>query len=277
MFLKHNVFISLLLNLYMARGNMNFKKKDNELMKAIKNGKEHKIPKLLERYNINTETSEGTPLTLSIDREMYSVAKSFIRRGANVMALDGKRRNSLMLCILKNNQELFNQILMQKNDFNHKDIYGSTALMYACLKKNIYFVEKLIAQSIQINEKNKEGNTALIIASMVNSYVCVKNLLKEKALTNEKNMLGKTALMYSAGNGNLRMFELLLNNNAKLNDKDNEEYGVLEHAVLNGNLNIVERILNKDTIEIKKNIMSEIPLQFKNKTRKKFEEYGIIL
>jgi uncharacterized protein len=260
----------------MAKG-MNFKERDNELMKAIKKGKEHKIPQLLERCNINTQTKEGTPLTLSIDKEMYSVAKSFIRRGANVMALDGKRRNSLMLCILKNNQELFNQIIMQKNDFNHKDIFGSTCLMYACLKKNPYFIEKLIAQDLEINLKNKEGNTALIIASMVNSYECVKLLVKKRALVNEKNSLGKTSLMYSAGNGNLRIFEFLMNNNAKIKDKDNEEYGVLDHALLNGNLNVVERILKKGTKEIKENIISEIPLQFKNRARKKLEEYGIIL
>lgn len=255
----------------------NFKEKENELVKAIKKGKEHKIPQLLDKYNINTITKEGTPLTLSIDREMYSVAKSFIRRGADVMALNGKRRNSLMLCILKNNQELFNQIIFQKNDFNHKDVYGSTALMYACLKNNSYFVKKLIAQEIEINEKNKEGNTALLLASMVNNYEGVKLLIKKRSLINEKNCLGKTALMYAAGNGNLRMFEFLLNNNAKINEKDNEGNGVLEHAALNGCLNVVERILNKGLKEIKENIISEIPLKFKNKTRKKLEEHGIIL
>jgi ankyrin repeat protein len=260
----------------MAKG-MNFKERENELMKAIKKGKEHKIPQLLEKCNINTETKEGTPLTLSIDKEMFSVAKSFIRRGANVMALDGKRRNALMLCILKNNQELFNQIIFQKNDFNHKDIFGSTCLMYACLKKNPYFIEKLIAQELELNVKNKEGNTALIIASIVNSYEGVKLLLEKRALVNEKNSLGKTSLMYSAGNGNLRMFELLLNNKAKIYDKDNVGYSVLDHAVLNGSLNVVERILNKGVFEVKENIISEIPLQFKNKTRKIFEEFEIIL
>lgn len=260
----------------MARG-MNFKERNNELMKAIENKKEHKIPKLLEKYNINIQTDKGTPLTLSIDKEMFPVAKSFIKRGANVMALDDKRRNSLMLSILKNNQELFEQILMQKNDFNHKDMYGSTALMYACLIKNPYFVEKLIAQNIELNTKNKEGNTALIIASMVNNYECVKLLIKRKALVNEKNNLGKTTLMYSAGNGNLRMFELLLNYNAKIYDKDHEGYGVLDHAVLNGSLNVIERILNKSVFEIKENIISEIPLQNKYKIRKIFEKHGIIL
>jgi ankyrin repeat protein len=260
----------------MAKG-INFKDRENELMKAIKKGKEHKIPQLLDRYNVNTETKEGTPLTLSIDKEMFPVAKSFIKRGANVMALDDKRRNSLMLSILKNNQELFEQILMQKNDFNHKDMYGSTALMYACLIKNPYFVEKLIAHNIELNTKNKEGNTALIIACISNNYDCIKLLLKRKALVNEKNNLGKTTLMYSAGNGNLRMFELLLNYNAKIYDKDYEGYGVLDHAVLNGSLNVIERILNKSVFEIKENIISEIPLQNKYKIRKKFEEHGIIL
>lgn len=260
----------------MARG-MNFKERNNELMKAIKKGKEHKIPQLLDRYNVNTETKEGTPLTLSIDKEMYSIAKSFIKRGANVMALDDKRRNSLILSILKNNQELFEQIMVQKNDFNHRDMYGSTALMYACLIKNPYFVEKLVAQNIELNIKNKEGNTALIIACISNNYDCIKLLLKRKALVNEKNNLGKTTLMYSAGNGNLRMFELLLNYNAKIYDKDYEGYGVLDHAVLNGSLNVIERILNKSVFEIKENIISEIPLQNKYKIRKIFEKHGIIL
>lgn len=260
----------------MAKG-INFKERENELMKAIKNGKEHKIPKLLDNNNINTRTKEGTPLTLAIEKNMYKVAKTFIRRGANVMGLDDKGRNALMLSILKENNELFEQIMFQKNEYDHKDSFGSTALIYACLKKNPYFVNKLIAQKIELNIKNNEGNTALIIASMVNSYECVKLLLKERVLVNEKNNLGKTALMYSAGNGNLRMFELLISNGAKIYDRDYNGNNVLENAIISGNCNIVERILNKNVNEFRENIISEIPLQNKYKIRKIFEKYGITL
>lgn len=254
-----------------------FKQDSNELMKAIKSGKEHKIPKLLDNNNINTRTKEGTPLTLALERKMFGVAKKFISKGADVMALDDKGRNALMLSILKENQELFEQIMLQKNQFDHKDSFGSTALMYACLKKNAYFVERIIAQKVELNCVNIEGNTALIIASICNSYDCVKLLLREKINVNEKNKLGKNALMYSAGNGNLRIFELLLNHGAKVYEKDHEQNNVLEIAIINGCENIIERLLKKGINEVKESIISNAPLHQKHKIRKIFEKYKIIL
>ena len=111
--------------------------------------------------DVNQEYDYEYPLHVAVKKQLISVTRLLLEKGANVNALA---------------------------------YAGNTALHVASEKENIFIVKLLIEFGADVNIKDDEGWTALHFAGMQVNYEIVELLLKKGAVPNIKNEHGETFL-----------------------------------------------------------------------------------
>ncbi|AKI79824.1 putative ankyrin repeat protein [Acanthamoeba polyphaga mimivirus] len=143
-------------------------------------------------------------------------------------------------------------------------------LMYLIIKEKIYFnghsiiIEYLNQNKNEINHQNEHGWTALMIASVTSNYWCtidtVKLLLENGADPNIPNNKGETALGLVVSNlmrincleisqktNYLKIAQLLIEYGANVNFQNNSGDYILNHSLRNNNFDIIKILLDNNT------------------------------
>lgn len=134
--------------------------------------------------------------------------------------------NSIVKSYLKNNIQKF------KNEINHKNNIGATALLIAFKKQNYEIFKLLLRNGADPNVKNYRSYSILMSICMdkdefKENHKYVSFLLKYNIDINYQNKFGLTALMYTFYRNcniqcDIKIIKILLENGANPNIKDKE-------------------------------------------------------
>jgi ankyrin repeat protein len=175
------------------------------------------------------EWGEESPLCYAVEREMESMVKLLLRKGANIDAL-----------------QMYT---------------GSTPLINTILRPNLAMAQVLLENGANTETRNTGRGMELTPLLWVMDRLfeagwnlqpsgyyedLAKLLLQHKADTEAKhNISGRTSLSFAAQRGSVVMVELLLRHGADILSSDNEGYFPFHYAVLNERLEVVSLILER--------------------------------
>ncbi|WP_144149937.1 ankyrin repeat domain-containing protein [Brachyspira hyodysenteriae] len=183
----------------------------NALLLASRNHYKEIIKILLEHNaDVNFKScSNNTALEyISNNDNNFDIALEFIKRGADVNAID--------------------------ND-------GITPLMYAASYNAEKILNLLIENNADINIQSKSGFNALILAAMHNHINIVKILIKNKADVFARDAYGRRVLYYVSRNENYDMFDIF----TIYHDKEYKRNSRFLDFVSDGEINKVAKYISK--------------------------------
>lgn len=238
--LGHNVLLYLLMKKY---------KKDSII--SIKKDIEPYEPNILNKYPKNIHYS---PLSIEnnkpINYEM--LITMLIKKGGDFNIVDNFNYNALFYAYQNEDINVFNILMNNKINLNHKNNNGETLLTKIInegkLSANgIYMSDRLITNELtEINSQDYHGNTALHCSVKKNNYFTTIKLLESKKINiNTQNYEGNTALMECIQNNYWNLAELLIKNQININIKNNYGMGIMDIASKNGTINILNNIIEK--------------------------------
>ncbi len=88
--------------------------------------------------------------------------------GMDYAMVDPDMYSPLMIAIMEDNNELFNELVLEKTELDKLSSYGDNALMVACEYGKLEMAEILIKAGLDINHKNNDGITSLLVALFYN-------------------------------------------------------------------------------------------------------------
>jgi len=131
-----------------------------------------------------------------------------------------------------------------KDQLNHADKEGNTALHFASLKGNAEIVELLLAEGISPVVTNKAGESALAYAVQSGkTKVCEQLIKADKKQVNIVDKGGNTLLLSAVLNGRPEIISLLLKHSIAVDTKDKDKKTALMYASEFGNLEEVNLLL----------------------------------
>jgi ankyrin repeat protein len=148
---------------------------------------------------LNTVSNSGTPLYISVIKNLIDPFKLLLHHGANFNIKDGENKTLLHHAIFNKNTEI-TLILIDiiskyiPNEINTRDYYGMTPFSYACYRNNTELIELLISKNADITTLDNKGNTTLHWVSKNNNTKIAKILIEKGININTKNLEGKTPL-----------------------------------------------------------------------------------
>lgn len=185
-------------------------------------------------------------------------------------------------CVINNNLELFEKLLLFDVDINCQDYYGNTILHYIFIEKHYHYLKSIMKYNILFNLSNSNGDIPLHIllntmnaSETLNEYI--KTFLENSDLNNQNNS-GVTCLMLIVRNNLLPVFyDILVNCNLNFFIKDNNNNGILindEIIELTAESYYNQLLKNKNKLKWCDNNIDKINLKeiCKNKIKKIIKE-----
>ena len=135
----------------------------------------------------------------------------------------------LLISVRCNDESKVKEFMKKGADVNALDLNGETAFMLACWHGNLDIVKFLIENGADVNAKDKSGNIALMFACMNGNLDIVKMdiiklLIANKADVNSQNKSGHTLLMVACWHGKLEMAKILIENGADVDAPNISSY-----------------------------------------------------
>lgn len=186
-----------------------------------------------------------TPLMLACYQGNVLMVKLLIEAGADVLAVDEKRRNvyHYLLSYINKLQKDYtcsnNSLLLRKeiagllgDGVSLSDNDGKTPLEYMLESDNSNIswalAKAYIEKGAKLDVTNAEGDNLLIQAIKNNHITATLELACKEELINQKNNEGKTALHYAVYNERLELCMALMERKADKNIQDNEGISPLD-------------------------------------------------
>lgn len=161
------------------------------------------------------DKSGYTPLLTAAQQNNLPMMKLLLEQGANVNAMNHKRRDILNIAISVRNPEIARLALQAGADPTLvTSVYQGSALIYATHQAELEIMQMLIAAGAPLNRVNNLGWTALLEAAILgdggeNYASAVKLLLEAGADKNIADKKGKTPLNHAQDKGHQLLIELL--------------------------------------------------------------------
>lgn len=213
-------------------------------------GNEEDIRRLLRnKSNIEAlDNDKDRPLHYCAHGNEPGAMKILIEAGANVNALNDKKRSALQIAVVKGHVDCVRTLLTCSGriDVNTRDFVGDTALHDAISKDNLEIATMLIEfPSVDLTLKNERGFNALHHACLKgNNPVVEKILLKRPDIVNIPKEDGFTALHLAAINGHYRIAQTLLTKGrCNLELRNNKQETPLVLAALHRRWDVVELLV----------------------------------
>ena len=180
------------------------------------------------------------------------------------------------------NEDAFNILIKETNQFNKLDSKGLTTLHYAIKKKNYNVINKLIQnESVNINIQSNIGETPLHFACNYEDIKAVELLLSKKNINvniyDYEHQI--TPLMYIVTLNNIDITRLLLNHKANPDLQDAIGNTSLHLEIIENNIAIANLLISKFTNFNLSDINSMTPLHqlliVTNMNYNKIQQYNI--
>jgi len=222
---------------------------------------------------INKTDNQGrTALHFAADNGFSDIVDFLIKQGANIDPKDKWQATPLAAATNSGHFEVVKQLFVgnPKQNINHVDVYGTTALHWAAQGGFTDIVDFLLRQGANINAKDNLQKTPLILAVKYGHLAVIKRLFAESPRPdfNLQDEDGYTALDWSQQAGFTDIADFLLKQGATIEiqampqeqdeniDANTNVYAppsTLIEAVLSGSLDVVKQYFNTNpTPEINK-------------------------
>ncbi|MCH7569297.1 MAG: ankyrin repeat domain-containing protein, partial [Deltaproteobacteria bacterium] len=242
-------------------------KKRKTLFTAIKAGDNDTVRKLLDSgVDVNTQSPEGTPLTVAIGanqretvelllaksadpnlratkfgvlplmvagtRGDLTVIKDLVAAGANVNAVWVQGMTSLLYVMNFGQMEPAKLLVELGADPNVRDSCGRSALAIALSRGSVGDIDFLLKKGATVDSVNYFGQTPLMLAAMAGKQETVQLFLEAGSIVDRRDERGMTALMHAAKADHRDIVEMLLEVGAHINAKANGGNTALMYAQL---------------------------------------------
>ncbi len=182
---------------------------------ASKNGQYELVHYLLNNgANVNERHLRASPLILASLYGHPKIAKSLVKKDADIHIYDDFGNNILAIAAQQGNLELVKFFTKCVTSPNSKNYLGSTFNGYKPF----------------INNQNSFGDTPLSLATKSGHLLIVQFLLENTAEINQQNKKGESPLMLAVKNQRYNLIEYLISMGADMNCKDKEGKTVYDFA-----------------------------------------------
>lgn len=203
---------------------------------------------------------------VSSNDDNFDIALEFIKRGADVNALDNENAAPLMYAASYNAKKILNLLIENNADINIQSKSGYTALILAALNNNLDIVKILIEKKADVFARDGYGRRCLYYADengnaemyeifrkyhddeYKKSTQFIFDVLYSKTDEINKYISEGGDINFQDDNGltaltvveNVEIAKILLDNNADINKKGRDGYTPLMMAVRRDNINLLD-------------------------------------
>ncbi len=190
------------------------KELNEQFMKAVMEGKIHKLKALLDKgADINARSNNhdygyNTPLVNAVENGDIKIVDFLIKHGADINA-EGNVLNALGCASWNGHKEIVELLIKKGADVNFKNFGGFTPLHDAA-RSEVEITEVLLKHGADPNIKSTNKSTALILAAEEGNLPVVKLLVENGADINAKNKYWNSALNRAFDKGHVETVAYLL-------------------------------------------------------------------
>jgi ankyrin repeat protein len=224
------------------KGDYNFKKKQNQLIKELISAAEYgnfvDVRKAVETQLVNLNSVDRRGLTAihaAAQNGQMEIVRYLIQFKVDINTTAKSKETPLISTLSRGHLKVATLLIENGADINVTNHLGQTPLMLAAGNGSIDIVKTLIESGANPNYRDNEGNTALMLALLSGNVDVVIYLIENKADINLKNKEGKTAVQWATENGLTDIVELLSKNKTQLIAKNEVVIGtagVLKDGVI---------------------------------------------
>ncbi|XP_067653124.1 ankyrin-3-like [Haliotis asinina] len=215
-----------------------------------------KIVKYILTQNIvdinGNDDNKMTPFLLAAYHGNSDVLELLVQKGANTLAVNRKRRNSLHLSCTGGHVDAAKYVLNQTSvDINSKDCEEMTPVMLAASHGKSEVFDILMKKGADLSVTDENGDNILHCSCRGGNVEIVNYILKRNTLdVNSKGHEEKTPVMLAASHGKSEVFDILMKKGADLSVTDENGDNILHCACGGGNVEIVNYILKRNTLDV---------------------------
>ncbi|XP_067685768.1 ankyrin-3-like [Haliotis asinina] len=222
---------------------------------ACEGGNVEIVKDLLTQYtvDINSNDRKGmTPMLLAAYRGKSDVLGLLIKKGANALAVDHRKRNILHLSCTGGHVDTVRYVLNQTSvDINSKDHIETTPVLLAAYHGEIKVFDILVKNGADLTAVDECGDNILHCACRGGSVEITNRILMQNIVDiNSKGDEGMTPVLMAASEGEREVFDFLVTQGADLLVTDEDGQTILHHACYGGNMEIVNYILIQNIVDI---------------------------
>ncbi|MGH1485614.1 MAG: ankyrin repeat domain-containing protein [Cellvibrionaceae bacterium] len=189
-----------------------------DIFQYIEKGATEEVIKYLDEDVIDLEKNNSagdTPVIVAARYDRLEILRLLVRHGANINALDIRKRDVLNIAITTNNPELARTaITLGADPTLITSVYEGGAIIYGSAKGAVEIVDLLIKAGAPVNRVNKLGWTALLEVAILGdgskNYITIAEMLiKAGADKTIKDKEGKTAFDHAYSKGHNKLARIL--------------------------------------------------------------------
>jgi len=193
---------------------------NGDLLRAVDRGDLTEVKDSIDKgADINTQSSQGTPVSLASLNGHTEIVKFLIQKGADINMRIEKGGQTPLMAAIVGRKEIAKLLIENGADINVKDNAGWSPLIWASAMNHAEIAELLIGKGAHIDEKNNQGQTPLMFASKWGYTEIVKLLIDQGAEINMQMDDGWTALMDAIDSDHIKIAKLLIEKGADVNLK----------------------------------------------------------
>lgn len=185
--MKVNKYVVALSLLFVGVLSYSVMASDTDVFTYIKEGSVDKVSATLNNDGLNLEKrnlSGDTPVIVAARHGRLEILQLLVNAGANINALDRKKRDVLNIAITTRNPELARVALELGADPTLvTSVYDGGAIIYGSAKGAVEIVEMLIKAGAPLNRVNNLGWTPLLEVAILGNgsgkYISIANILIE--------------------------------------------------------------------------------------------------
>jgi uncharacterized protein len=185
---------------------------DEDLFRAIDQDNEAAAEALVRagRADINSRNGEHeTPLHRAVEKNMKSLSRALVQRGADVGARSRNGETVLHLAALDADPSIAALLLGAGADPLARNDDGESPLMWAALSGHIVVAKQLLARGADPNVRDRNGSLPLHAAADGGHLELVRLLLLRTKERDLKNLDGQSAADYARSRGHAHIEKLL--------------------------------------------------------------------
>ncbi|XP_067685531.1 serine/threonine-protein phosphatase 6 regulatory ankyrin repeat subunit A-like [Haliotis asinina] len=203
--------------------------------------------------DINSNDRKGmTPLLFAAYHGKSDVLGLLIKKGANALAVDHRKRNILHLSCTGGHVDAVWYVLNHTSvDINGKDHTETTPVLLAAYHGEIKVFDILVENGADLTAVDKYGDNILHCACHGGSVEITNRILMQNIVDiNSKGDGGMTPVLMAASEGEKEVFDFLVTQGADLLVTDEDGQTILHRACHGGNIKIVNYVLIQNIVDI---------------------------
>jgi uncharacterized membrane protein YfcA len=185
---------------------------DEELWRSIEQDNEAAAEALVRsgRADVNARNGDQeTPLHRAVEKNMKSLSRALVQRGASLSARSKNGETVLHLAALDADPSIADFLLAAGADPLARNEDGESPLMWAALSGHIVVAQRLLASGADPNARDRKGSLPLHAAADGGHTELVRLLLRHTREPKLKNLEGQSAEDYARTRGYVQIEKLL--------------------------------------------------------------------